>query len=156
MDTTQIKLEKAKLPLPFLMFGYLCVLAGLYFLFVMQWPALLIIPGVVISAVYSQKYLNLNELQFTDETKLFGKKLTQSVSKLHVPEYIVLRPVSMKSRQSVLSISRTESLALYRVNFVYPENKVRIIYTGSYKKAEEISQLCAEQFLVPFRNRAEA
>jgi hypothetical protein len=156
MKSTTVKLEKSKLSLPFLTLGYMLVLAGLYFLFALQWPAVLIIPGLLISSVYSQRYLNFTNLKLTDETKLFGAVLWKTESDIAVPDYIVLRPVNMTGRQSVLTISRTESLSLYRINFVYPQNKVRIIYTGNYKSAEEIGRLSSEYFQVPFRNRAQA
>ena len=153
LNTHILKTENSKLPIHFLMIGFVLLIVGVIFLISFDWKALLIVPGLAITFVSSTNILNLKDSSKIEETSIFRVVFIRRKSEIPKPEYIVLRSISYSQRQNVLSISRTDTIQKYCVNFVCPDNKIYTVYSGGIEKAKEISQKCADYYGVVLKNR---
>lgn len=153
MPNEILYLGREKLPMLMLSIGFVLMIVGLSYLILWQWLALLIVPGLLISLIYFKRELDL-KTSLIRETLMIAKiPIRVNEKPISRPDYVLLRKVTISQRQSVLTISYTDRSELYRVNFVYPGNKVQIIFTGSLDKAKHIAKQCSEQWNLSLKDR---
>ncbi|MEA2042904.1 MAG: hypothetical protein U9N85_10170 [Bacteroidota bacterium] len=148
MRDSNVLLSKSKLPIHFLAVGFIMLLAGIAFLIKFEIQALLILPGLLITFIRSELILDMQNNLLIDSYYIFDFLIYKNKSVVNKPSYIILLPVKLHQRQSVVTITREARVTKYRLNFAYPAKKYKTIHTGEKFKIEEISRTCSAYYNV--------
>ena len=142
-----ICIKNGKLPLNFLIAGYILAIAGIVLTFTYSWFLIvLFIVGIIIISLEDETYIDAKNEKIKKITKVLWYFKIGDWEKLTKPQYIALVPVKQTQQTWVLSISLTQTDTVCKLNFIYPNNKYKSLKTGKKPEMLELAKQLSAGF----------
>lgn len=143
MEHKELKIKLGGLPLPFVIFGYVLILAGLginlEYCFIMP---ILIVIGLFLITVKDRLLFDFEKRTMFKYSLLLFMKKGEYIDLSEV-EYISMVRVKISQRMYVQSISTTIDETMIWSNLIYPNNKRIQLYRKKYQESRKLNTIIA-------------
>lgn len=151
-----IHVKKGKLPINFLIMGYIFVLSGIVGAFLHSFILIILFfIGFVIISLEDEIYIDTKNEKIKEFTKILWYFHVGDWKKLKKPQYIALVSVNQTQQIWVSSLGMNQTKIVCKLNFIYKNNKYKNLKSGNKTEMIKLAKEIAKGFKIKIRDLTE-